>query len=89
MGKNEERLKGAREITSRISEAKGVKMTENERLQAEIRSIMKSVAPKTEKITAFVIGYNCNAPRKILKKPKKHEPTEDEIMLERIDKATI
>lgn len=40
-------------------------------------------------IAAFVIGFNCNAPRKILKKPKKHEPTKDEIMLERIDKATI
>ena len=40
-------------------------------------------------ITAFVIGYNCNAPRKILKKSKKHKPTQDEIMLERIDKATV
>lgn len=40
-------------------------------------------------ITAFVIGYNANAPKKILKKPKKRVPTEDEIMLERIDKATV
>jgi len=40
-------------------------------------------------ITAFVIGFNCNAPKKILKKSKKHKPTDDEIMLERIDKATI
>lgn len=40
-------------------------------------------------ITAFVIGYNCNAPKKILKKSKKHKPTNDEIMLERIDKATV
>ena len=40
-------------------------------------------------ITAFVIGYNCNASKKILKKSKKRIPTEDEIMLERIDKATI
>ena len=40
-------------------------------------------------ITAFVIGYNCNAPKKILHKSKKRNPTEDEIMLERIDKATI
>lgn len=40
-------------------------------------------------ITAFVVGYNCNAPKKILKKSKKHKPTEDEIMLDRIDKATI
>lgn len=40
-------------------------------------------------ITAFVIGYNCNAPKKILKHSKKRTPTEDELMLERIDKATI
>lgn len=42
-------------------------------------------------ITAFVIGYNVNAPKKILKpKPKKKaEKTADEIMLERIDKATV
>ena len=40
-------------------------------------------------ITAFVIGYNCNAPKKILKIPKKRKPTEDEIMLERIDRATV
>ena len=40
-------------------------------------------------ITAFVIGFNCNAPRKILHHSKKAKPTPDEIMLERIDKATI
>jgi hypothetical protein len=40
-------------------------------------------------ITAFVIGFNCNAPRKILHHSRKPKPTEDEIMLERIDKATI
>lgn len=40
-------------------------------------------------ITAFVIGYNCNAPKKILKRSKKRKPTEDEIMLERIDKAAV
>ena len=40
-------------------------------------------------ITAFVIGYNCNAPKKILKPHKKSRPTEDQIMLDRIDKATI
>ena len=40
-------------------------------------------------ISAFVIGFNCNAPRKILKKSKKTKPTEDEIMLERIDKASV
>lgn len=40
-------------------------------------------------ITAFVIGYNCNAPKKILKPHKKSKPTDDQIMLDRIDKATI
>ena len=41
-------------------------------------------------IAAFVIGYNCNAQKKILTpKKKKRTPTEDEIMLERIDKATV
>ncbi len=40
-------------------------------------------------IGAFVIGFNCNAPKKILHHSKKPKPTADEIMLERIDKATI
>jgi hypothetical protein len=41
-------------------------------------------------ITAFIIGFNVNATHKIFKpKQKKRKPTEDEIMLERIDKATV
>lgn len=42
-------------------------------------------------ITAFVIGYNVNAQKKILtpKKREKRELTEDEIMLDRIDKARV
>lgn len=41
-------------------------------------------------ITAFVIGYNINAQKKIFRIPKKKpEKTEDEIMLERIDNARI
>ena len=41
-------------------------------------------------ISAFIIGYNVNATRKILKpKPKKREQTEDEKMLERIDNARV
>lgn len=41
-------------------------------------------------ITAFIIGYNVNATHKMFKpKQKKRKPTEDEIMLERIDKATV
>lgn len=41
-------------------------------------------------ITGFIIGYNVNATRKILKpKPKKREKSEDEMMLERIDNARV
>lgn len=42
-------------------------------------------------ITAFIIGYNVNAEKKILrfKRRKKEEKTEDEKMLERIDSAKV
>ena len=41
-------------------------------------------------IAGFVVGYNVNAPKKIFKMPqKKAEPTADEIMHDRIDKATV
>ena len=42
-------------------------------------------------IASFIIGYNVNAQRKVLvpKKKEKRELTEDEKMLERIDKARI
>ena len=40
-------------------------------------------------ITAFIVGYNVNASKKIFHRTKKDAPTEDEIMLERIDKATV
>ena len=43
-------------------------------------------------ITAFIVGYNVNADKKIFKpkpKSKPRELTEDEIMLDRIDKARI
>ena len=40
-------------------------------------------------ITAFIIGYNVNAQKKIFRKPKKVEPTADQIMLDRIDKAQV
>jgi type IV secretory pathway component VirB8 len=42
-------------------------------------------------IAAFVVGYNVNADRKILriKRKKKEEKTEDEKMLERIDSARV
>ena len=42
-------------------------------------------------ITAFIVGYNVNAQKKIFvpKKKEEHELTEDEKMLERIDKARV
>lgn len=40
-------------------------------------------------ITAFIIGFNVNATHKIFRPKKKRKPTDDEIMLERIDKATV
>lgn len=42
-------------------------------------------------IAAFVVGYNVNAERKILRirRRKKEEKTEDEKMLERIDAAKV
>ena len=42
-------------------------------------------------ITAFVVGYNINAQKKIMKPKlkKKEKKTEDEIMLERIDNARV
>ena len=43
----------------------------------------------TMTIASFIVGYNVNATRKIFRPKKKRKPTEDEIMLERIDKATV
>jgi hypothetical protein len=40
-------------------------------------------------ITAFIVGYNINASRKIFKRRKKSEPTEDEKTLEWLDNATV
>ena len=40
-------------------------------------------------ITAFIVGYNINAKKKIFKHTKKSAPTADEIMLQRIDNATV
>jgi hypothetical protein len=41
-------------------------------------------------ISAFVIGFNLNASKKILvKKPKANEKTEEQTMLERIDNAQV
>ena len=40
-------------------------------------------------IAAFILGYNVNAPVKLLKPKKKHVKTEEEELLERIDALTI
>lgn len=42
-------------------------------------------------ISSFLIGYNVNAPRKVLvpRKKEKREMSEDEKMLERIDNARV
>ena len=42
-------------------------------------------------ITGFIVGFNVNAQKKIFTIPKKveTEPNEDELMLERIDKARV
>ena len=40
-------------------------------------------------ITAFVVGYNVNASKRILVPHKKSKPTEDQKKLEWIDKATL
>lgn len=51
--------------------------------------VVLSVLMPIMTITAFIVGYNVNATKKIFHRAKKHAPTEDEIMLERIDKATV
>lgn len=43
-------------------------------------------------ITAFITGYNMTADKKIQvvkPKPKPHKPTDTEIMLQRIENATV
>lgn len=41
-------------------------------------------------ITAFIVGYNVNATKKIFKLPEKERAlTADEEMLKRIDEATV
>lgn len=54
-----------------------------------IITVMAALIPIMS-IASFIVGYNINAQRKIFKpKTKKKELTEDEKMLERIDKARI
>ena len=51
--------------------------------------VMSALLPIAS-ITAFVIGYNVNADKKIFRrKPKPAPPTDDELMLDRIDNAKV
>lgn len=47
--------------------------------------VVLSIALPIMTITAFVIGYNINAQKKILKLNKKHKKTDSEILLEQIE----
>ena len=40
-------------------------------------------------IASVILGYNINASKKIFTLPKKIKPTEDEIMMERIENAQV
>lgn len=53
--------------------------------------IIMSVLTPILCIASFIVGYNVNAPKKIMKirKKTKEELTEDEKMLQRIDNAKV
>lgn len=53
--------------------------------------IIMSVLTPILCIASFIVGYNVNAPRKIMKirRKSKEELTEDEKMLQRIDNAKV
>lgn len=56
----------------------------------EIYVLIMAVLMPILVITAFIIGFNVNAPKKILKKkPKAVKKTEEQTMLERIDNAQV
>lgn len=55
-----------------------------------IAIIVLSVLLPIMSIASFIVGYNINAQKKIFKLPaKKHEPTSDEMLLERIENAKV
>lgn len=55
-----------------------------------IALIAMSVLLPIASIASFVIGYNINADKKIFRrKPKPAPPTDDELMLDRIDNAKV
>lgn len=51
--------------------------------------IILSVLMPIIAIAAFIIGYNVNAQRKIFVRKPKKEKTQEEALLERIDKVHI
>jgi len=53
--------------------------------------IIMSVLTPILCIASFIVGYNVNAPKKIMRirKKSKEELTEDEKMLQRIDNAKV
>lgn len=50
--------------------------------------VMAALSPVVA-IFSFIMGYNINAQRKLFQRAKKHEKTEEEKLLERIDNARI
>lgn len=55
----------------------------------EIAMLILAVLTPFLTISAFVIGYNVNADRKLFKRKTKTEKTEREALLEKIDNAKV
>ena len=55
----------------------------------EIALVILSVISPIVAIVFFVIGYNVNAPKKLLFGRKKHEKTEYERKMEQIDNVSL
>lgn len=51
-------------------------------------AILSLMLPMTS-ITAFVIGYNINATKKVLQPKKRHKPSDEAQLLERIENAQV
>lgn len=58
-------------------------------MASEVVLLIMAVLTPVMTITAFIVGYNINAQKKIFVKPKKRELTEDEQLLKRIDSLTM
>ena len=51
--------------------------------------IVLSLALPVMTIAAFIVGYNVNAQKKLLVKPKERPLTDDEKLLKKIDELTM